>query len=248
MRQLKKVGLMVVALILCLSAANFAFAEGSVKTVNMNEILTQDQQEMERSLAAFPFIPSGYTANTIFALSMTIEQVNNPRAYMILQRNIDLAIAKWIEEQKLKEQKQKHLASKKRKKAVVAKANKQAKPKTKSQDKTDKAAAAEHVDATKENVDETEVAAATGQQPEEASAEQAERKAQAEKEEKAEERAEKDAKKEAEKEEKKRKRIVIKTKNRKMKKTKMKVKIIPIRMSTMKMRMMKGTTIEHRAS
>ena len=42
-------------------------------------------------------VPTGYTANNIFALSKNIEKVSNPKAKAALQKNIDKALAKWEE-------------------------------------------------------------------------------------------------------------------------------------------------------
>jgi hypothetical protein len=40
-------------------------------------------------------VPTGYTANNIFALSKNLEKVSNPNAKAALQKNIDKALAKW---------------------------------------------------------------------------------------------------------------------------------------------------------
>ncbi len=55
-----------------------------------NETVSVEDLELIASI-----VPTGYTANNIFALSKNLEKISNPKAKTALQKNIDKALAKW---------------------------------------------------------------------------------------------------------------------------------------------------------
>lgn len=78
----------------------------SYETVNLQEALEnvkEDNITSEDLEVISSVVPVGYLANNIFALSMNLEKISNPRAKEALQKNIERAIARWEAKQKLEE-------------------------------------------------------------------------------------------------------------------------------------------------
>lgn len=78
----------------------------SYETVNLQEALENVKEENVSSAdleVISSVVPVGYLANNIFALSMNLEKISNPRAKEALQKNIERAIARWEAKQKAEE-------------------------------------------------------------------------------------------------------------------------------------------------
>lgn len=76
------------------------------ETVNLQEALENVKEENVSSAdleVISSVVPVGYLANNIFALSMNLEKISNPRAKEALQKNIERAIARWEAKQKAEE-------------------------------------------------------------------------------------------------------------------------------------------------
>lgn len=78
----------------------------SYETVNLQEALENVKEENVSSAdleVISSIVPVGYLANNIFALSMNLEKISNPRAKEALQKNIERAIARWEAKEKAEE-------------------------------------------------------------------------------------------------------------------------------------------------
>ncbi len=78
----------------------------SYETVNLQEALENVKEENVSSAdleVISSVVPVGYLANNIFALSMNLEKISNPRAKEALQKNIERAIARWEAKEKAEE-------------------------------------------------------------------------------------------------------------------------------------------------
>ncbi len=78
----------------------------SYETVNLQEALENVKEDNASSAdleVISSVVPVGYLANNIFALSMNLEKISNPRAKEALQKNIERAIARWEAKQKAEE-------------------------------------------------------------------------------------------------------------------------------------------------
>ena len=80
--------------------------DASYETVNLQEALENVKNDNVSSTdleVISSVVPVGYLANNIFALSMNLEKISNPRAKEALQKNIERAIARWEAKQKAEE-------------------------------------------------------------------------------------------------------------------------------------------------
>lgn len=78
----------------------------SYETVNLQVALENVKEENVSSAdleVISSVVPVGYLANNIFALSMNLEKISNPRAKEALQKNIERAIARWEAKEKAEE-------------------------------------------------------------------------------------------------------------------------------------------------
>lgn len=76
------------------------------ETVNLKEAFENVKEDNTSSAdleVISSVVPVGYLANNIFALSMNLEKISNPRAKEALQKNIERAIARWEAKQKAEE-------------------------------------------------------------------------------------------------------------------------------------------------
>jgi len=111
MKKWKKVSAAVLAAGLVTSSAGQVWANDTDKVDSSKVAITDLQQALEnvkgQDVSAkdldviSSIVPAGYTANNIFALSKNLEKVSNPKAKAALQKNIDKALAKWAEKNKV---------------------------------------------------------------------------------------------------------------------------------------------------
>jgi len=111
MKNIKQISAAVLAIGLLTSTSVAAMANETNKvdsskfeTVNLQDALNNVKEKtttMEDLKTISTNIPIGYFANNIFALSINLEKISNPKAKAALQKNIDKAIVKWEEKNKV---------------------------------------------------------------------------------------------------------------------------------------------------
>ena len=89
MKNWKKVSAAIVAAGLITTSAGQVWANETGTEDIKETVSAKDLQEIAS------IVPTGYTANNIFALSSNLEKISNPKAKTALQKNIDKALAKW---------------------------------------------------------------------------------------------------------------------------------------------------------
>jgi len=107
MKNYKKISAAVLATGLLASTSLPAWANETEKvdssnfeTVNLQDAFNHVKDKttsVEDLQMIYSNIPLGFLANNIFALSLNLEKVSNPKAKAALQKNIDKAIVKWEE-------------------------------------------------------------------------------------------------------------------------------------------------------
>ncbi|MGB3262273.1 hypothetical protein [Paenisporosarcina sp.] len=96
MKNWKKASAAILAAGLITTSAGQVWANETVKDstdVEAVQVTPVTAEDLENA----SLVPTGYTANNIFALSKNIEKISNPTAKAALQKNIDKALAKWAE-------------------------------------------------------------------------------------------------------------------------------------------------------
>ncbi|EPD51334.1 hypothetical protein HMPREF1210_01932 [Paenisporosarcina sp. HGH0030] len=96
MKNWKKASAAILAAGLITTSAGQVWANETEKVDSSLEV-SQDTTVTAEDLEIASLVPTGYTANNIFALSKNIEKISNPTAKAALQKNIDKALAKWAE-------------------------------------------------------------------------------------------------------------------------------------------------------
>jgi len=92
------VGLLASTSIPAFATQNEKVDTSNFETVNLQDALANVKEKtttVEDLQTIATNIPVGYLANNLFALSMNMEKISNPKAKAALQKNIDKAVAKW---------------------------------------------------------------------------------------------------------------------------------------------------------
>ena len=97
MKNWKKASAAILAAGLITTSAGQVWANENEKVDSSDVEAVQETPVTAEDLENASLIPTGYTANNIFALSKNIEKISNPTAKAALQKNIDKALAKWAE-------------------------------------------------------------------------------------------------------------------------------------------------------
>ncbi|MGE6683485.1 hypothetical protein, partial [Paenisporosarcina sp. NPDC076907] len=97
MKNWKKASAAILAAGLITTSAGQVWANETEKVDSPDLEAVQQTPVTAEDLENASLVPTGYTANNIFALSKNIEKISNPTAKAALQKNIDKALAKWAE-------------------------------------------------------------------------------------------------------------------------------------------------------